>query len=249
MVQVIIFRFIAGFGNRLCNLINMIYLHNLFPKAKIYVEWKINNHCKCPLNNIIDLDKFSYINFNYKYQGGEIYASSSNVNRTKWDNIKIWEENNIIVSVAFYMYSFISYELSREYFNTIPFKEEIFNIVNSKINSYGINRNIIHFRDGDLLKLLEDNNNSIKEKIMKSINEYHDAELYHYNKNIVDRNNNDVIDAIADLIYLSKYNKIVGYSPYSHFSSWIYLLSNSFTDNSELFPIFNYKKTYLIFTK
>jgi hypothetical protein len=230
----------------------MIYFHDLFPNVEIYVEWNVNNHCKILLNDIIDLNRFNYIKFNFKYKGGEIYASTSNVNRTKWDNIKNWELHNVLVSVSFYIYSFISYKLTKEYFNTIPFRDEIFNLVNLKISSQGINRKLIHFRDGDLLNLLKDNehnkDNSIKYKIIQSINDHKEAELYHFNNDIVDRSHNDVIDAIADLIYLSKYNIIIGYSPYSHFSSWIYLLSDSFIDDQANYPIFNYKKTFIIYT-
>lgn len=251
MVKVIIFRFIAGFGNRLCNLINMIHLHNVFPKAKIYVEWNINNHCGIQLDRIIDLTEFDYINYNYKYVGGETYASTSNVSRTKWDNIQNWKQVDVIVSVSFYLYSFVSYSETIQTFDNLPFNDEIITLVNQKCEQCGSDKNIIHFRGGDLLKLLQDNehdgSHSIKEHIMQEIAKHKDCEMFNYEQAIVDRSSEDVLNSIADLIYLAKCNIIKGYCPYSHFSSWIYLLSDQFVDNQKEFPIFNYRQTRIVF--
>jgi hypothetical protein len=35
----IVFRFNSGFGNRLCNLMNMFYIHEKFPDSLIYIDW------------------------------------------------------------------------------------------------------------------------------------------------------------------------------------------------------------------
>lgn len=254
MVKSIIFKFIAGFGNRLCNLINMMYIHEIFPKADIYVEWLTNNHCNIPFDNIIDKNQFHYIKYNYPYKGRELYASTSTTYRTAWDYISKWDNHDVIVSVSFHLYLFVPYKKARQYFSTIKFSNYINDMVKLKINKNGKDNRIIHFRGGDLLKLIEENESipGISDKL-KNIVEYiklqKNCSVYSYDKMIVDRNSDDISNAIADLIYISKYNKVIAYCPYSHFSSWIYLLSNDFIDDSEQFPIFNHKKCMVICTK
>ena len=44
----ILFKFIHGFGNRLCNLMNMFYIHEKYPETLIFINWVINNHCGIP---------------------------------------------------------------------------------------------------------------------------------------------------------------------------------------------------------
>jgi len=252
MVKIIIFKFIAGFGNRLCNLMNLFYLHTQFPDAELYIDWIENNHCGAGINEILSLEQLSFLKFNYQYVGGEVYASTSNISRTKWDDLQEWNHVDRIVSVAFYMYEFVSYDVARSIFTTLPFKGDIISLVDDKKTSCGVDRNIIHFRDGDLLKLLEENEGKCginKTEIMNNIHSKIGLELFHCTDFVVNRSNNDVLNSIADLIYLSKFNKVKGYSPYSHFSSWIYLLSEDFIDDPILYPIFNYKRTTLIFTE
>jgi hypothetical protein len=254
MVKSIIFRFISGFGNRLCNLINMMYLHDKFPKADIYVEWLTNNHCNVSLDIIIEKNQFHYIKFNYPYKGGEIFASTSNTSRTKWDCINNWENQDVVVSVSFYMYLFVPYKNAIQYFSTIRFSNHINDLVQMKINKYGKDKPLIHFRGGDLLKCIEYNETipNISENlrnIVECIKQQKKCQVYSYDEMIVNRTSNDISNAIADLIYISKYNRVIAYSPYSHFSSWIFLLSDKFIDNPETFPIFNYKKTTIICTE
>ena len=158
--------------------------------------------------------------------------------------MKNGKKHKYIVSVSFHLYSFVTTEYCRNIFNNcLVFKEDITNIVKTKTVKYGVNKKIIHFRNGDLLHLLSineslDNVNSIIEKVELLNKDYF---LFEYNQFKVDRNYNDVLESIADLIYLSKYNNVIGYCPYSHFSSWIFVLSSNFIDNNQKYPIFNYK--------
>lgn len=248
----ILFKFIHGFGNRLCNLMNMFYIHEKYPETLIFINWVINNHCGIHINDIIDLKEHSFIlsyddyekNKSAKDNTLEIWASTSANEITKWDNIEEWKKHKYIVSVSFHLYSFVTTEYCRNIFNScLVFKEDITNIVKTKTVKYGVNKKIIHFRNGDLLHLLSineslDNVNSIIEKVELLNKDYF---LFEYNQFKVDRNYNDVLESIADLIYLSKYNNVIGYCPYSHFSSWIFVLSSNFIDNNQKYPIFNYK--------
>ena len=250
----IVFIFNSGFGNRLCNLMNMFYIHEKYPNSLIYMKWNINHHCNISIENIIDLNNHSFILSYDKYYNksqtnisSQIWATSSTNDRTKWDNINEWGNHKNIVSVSFYLYSFVTYEYCKNIFNNvIKFKETINNSVLDKINKYGCGNNIIHFRGGDLIKILSENESEEKvniliNKIEKIKNNKNNIILYEYNEFIVNRNHNDVLESISDLIYLSKHNTIVGYCPYSHFSSWIFLLSSNFIDDKNKYPIFNYK--------
>ena len=47
----------AGVSNRICNIINGIYLSEKLNR-KLYVHWPINIHCQCPLDEIFE-NKFN----------------------------------------------------------------------------------------------------------------------------------------------------------------------------------------------
>lgn len=214
----------------------------------------MNNHCDILIDDIFDLKEHTFIlSFDKNYNknssniSSQVWASSSLNDKTKWDNLDEWKKHKNIVSVSFNLYSFVSIEYCRNIFNNvIKFKETINNSVSAKIIKYCCGNKIIYFRGGDLIKLLYDNEsvdkvNCIEEKIKKIKNIKNDVILHEYNQYNVNRKYDYMLDSISDLIYLSKYNTIVGYCPYSHFSSWIFLLSSNFIDDQNAYPIFNYK--------
>jgi hypothetical protein len=249
----IIFRFNSGFGNRLCNLMNMFYIHEKLPNSLIYIDWIVNNHCNIKIEDIIDLKMYDFIlSYDKHYDktpsniSSQVWANTSAVNKTKWDDIDEWKNHQTIVSVSFHLYSFVTTDYCRHIFNNvIIFCDTINESVSNKINKYGCGNKIIHFRGGDLIKILSENEsedkvNNIIKKIEKIKNNENGVILQEYNEFIVNRNHDDMLDSISDLIYLSKYNTISGYCPYSHFSSWLFLLSSSFINDQDTYPIFNY---------
>jgi hypothetical protein len=147
------------------------------------------------------------------------------------------------VSVSFHLFLFVTNEYCINVFNNLALRETINTIINNKVLQFGINNKYIHFRNGDLVKLLSETESSEKVDFLieKAKTLQKDYNIFEYKQDIVERNHNDLLEAVADLVFLSKYNIILGYCPYSHFSSWIFLLSSSFIDNKEKYPIFNYK--------
>jgi len=247
--QHLLFRCIHGFGNRLCNIINMFYIHDKYPQSFIYLDWRKNNHCNIGIEDIIDITQYTWIlssdeyytNIFSKYRSIELWASTSVNERTRWDKIEEWNIHKCIVSVSFNIFEFVPKTFCINTFNSFIFKETIYKIVNDKINNYGIEKNVIHFRNGDLIKVLGTNGyeNEV-DKMMQKINGLKNKnEIMEYNKLDVDRKYNDVLESVADLIFISKYCNLMGYSSYSHFSSWIFLLSKKYIDDTGKYPIFN----------
>lgn len=247
----IVFKFILGFGNRLCNLMNMFYIHEKYPTALIYINWIKNKHCDISIHDIFDLTDHKYIlsadDVFPKHNPSELWATTSLNERTRWDNIDEWKKHSYIVSVSYNLYSFVTTEYCINAFNGLKFKENINALVSNKIIKYGLDQKYIHFRNGDLIKCLSENESP--EKVAKLIEKVKNIRIrsneffsiFEYNQTCVDRNSTHMLDSISDLIFLSKHTSIVGYCPFSHFSSWVFLLSSNFIDNNELYPIFNYK--------
>lgn len=256
MQQHIIFKFTFGFGNRLCNLMNMFYIHEKYPEALIYIIWIKNNHCDIDIHDIFDLTSYKYIlscdeyynNVVPKYKSTELWATTSINERTRWDNIDEWKKHSCVVSITYSLFSFVTNEYCIRTFNSLRFKDSINTLVSNKIIKYGLEQKCIHFRNGDLIKLLSENESSEKvlqltEKVKNLHNKF---SIFEYDQLQVDRNYNHMLDSISDLLFLSKHTKIIGYCPYSYFSSWVFLLSSSFIDNKELYPIFNFKVIDLV---
>jgi len=247
--QHFVFRCMNGFGNRLCNIMNMFYIHDKYPQSKIYLDWRKNNHCNIGIEDIIDITQYKWLlssdeyydNIFPEYRNIELWASTDVNERTRWDKNDEWKNHKCIVSVSFNIFEFVTKKYCINIFNSFIFKPAIHEIVNDKIQKYGIDKNIIHFRNGDLLKILEMNGyeNEI-DKINKKIDIVKNKnEIMEYNKLDVDRKYNDVLESVADLIFMSKYCNLMGYSSYSHFSSWIFLLSRKYVDDINKYPIFN----------
>jgi len=252
----IVFKFAQGLGNRFCNLMNMFYIHDKYPNCTIYINWVKNNHCDISIEDIFDLSQYPWIkssdeyyrNIFPTYRDIELWATTSTNEITRWDNIEEWQKHKYIVSITFNLYKFVSTNYCIQKFNSLIINKNIINIVNEKVNKYNINNKFIHFRNGDLIKLLYDGGSSnevniLKDKVKNLDNSFI---IFEYNKIEVDRRYNDVIESVADLIFLSKYANLSGYCPYSHFSSWIFLLSSKFVDNKLKYPIFNCKIIDLI---
>lgn len=247
----IVFKFIQGFGNRLCNLINMFYIHEKFPDTLIYITWIRNNHCNIDINDIFDMTQYKWIrnsseyynNIFPTYRNEELWATTSVNSRSRWDNIDEWTKHTYIVSVSFHFFLFVTNEYCINVFNKLALRETINTLINNRVLQFGINKKYIHFRNGDLVKLLSQTESSEKVDFLieKAKTLQKDYKIFEYKQDIVERNHNDLLEAVADLVFLSKHNIIIGYCPYSHFSSWIFLLSSSFIDNKESYPIFNYK--------
>ena len=249
----ILFKFILGCGNRLCNLMNMFYIHEKYPNALIYINWVKNKHCDISIHDVFDLSQYKYIrtadeyhnNVFSKYRSSELWATTSVNERTRWDNIDEWKKHFCIVSVSYNLYSFVTNEYCIKKFNSLIFKENINTLVANKILKYGNGQKYIHFRNGDMINLLSKTESSEKVDILlekvKNLNNNNKFVIFEYNQCIIDRKYNDMLESISDLIFLSKYTTIIGYCPYSHFSSWVFLLSSNFINNKELYPIFNYK--------
>jgi len=247
-----VFNFTSGFGNRLCNLINLFYIHEMFPDATIYMNWRQNNHCNISIHDIFNLSEYTYIRSSDEYYNNEsnprsleLWATTSTNERTRWDNIEEWGKHDCIVSVSIHLYSFVTPEYCIKTFNRFILKEAITTLVAQKQLQYGCGKRCIHFRNGDFLNYLQSSDKTIHllEKIKTLKDTY---AIVEYDQMDVDRQYNDMLDSISDLIFLSKYTTIVGYCPYSHFSSWIFLLSSSFVNNNVTHPIFNYNVVDII---
>lgn len=241
----IVFKFTSGFGNRLSNLMNLFYIHEQFPQAVIYADWAVNPHCGIKMEEVFDGFPFILPYDRYK-KGLEKWASSTSAHDTKWDALDEWRKHPTIVSVSFHLYAFVPLEYCRRMFRLLQFTERVKERVSYKISAHGRN-NIVHFRGGDLTKLLQENESAAEvrrvfEKVEK-LKTDPQLRVCTYNQMTVNRRCDDVLEAISDLVYFSQHNTVAGYCPYSHFSSWIFVLSSSF--NPDL-PVFNYKKIDLV---
>jgi len=108
------------------------------------------------------------------------------------------------------------------------------------ISSYGDNRDLIHFRTGDLLKILDDNKESHKARLTERFiaikTQFPTAAIVEYTQMAVDRPALAVIQAFAELVFYTKHCKIIAYTPYSWFSSLVIFLNSGY--RAEL-PVFD----------
>lgn len=243
-----VFKFVGGLGNRLSNLMNMFYVHKMYPHVNIYVIWLENNHCNIKLNELFDfsnndwmLEPTEYHTTLFpQYRHMELYASTSIHSRTRWDNIDEWALHPALVSVSFHLYSFVSYDFCIETFKSFKFSKKVMENVQLKLERHGLHNNVIHYRKGDLLKLLQENEQNqnatdLDANVQELCLKHPDWLRVEYNQMIVNRPSDQVIDSLGDLLYFSKYCTIVAYSPYSWFSSWMYMLSKDFNNVNPIF--------------
>jgi len=252
----IVFKFNCGFGNRLCNLMNLFYIHEIYPDALIYINWILNNHCNIPVDDIFDFTSYPFIRpaeeyYNHifpSHRNIELWASTSVNERTRWDNIDEWSKHKCIISVSYNMYSFVTPEYCRNIFRRLIFRDSITARIADKIAQYGTEKKLIHFRNGDLVKIISENESTDKVNCLLAKVKQLPPEftIFEYDQMTVDRNHNHMLESIADLLFLSQHSNFAGYCPYSHFSSWVFLLSAKFIDDKEKYPIFNCKKIDVI---
>jgi hypothetical protein len=146
------------------------------------------------------------------------------------------------------MYSFVTPEYCRNIFRRLIFRDSITARIADKIAQYGTEKKLIHFRNGDLVKIISENESTDKVNCLLAKVKQLPPEftIFEYDQMTVDRNHNHMLESIADLLFLSQHSNFAGYCPYSHFSSWVFLLSAKFIDDKEKYPIFNCKKIDVI---
>jgi len=238
--MIFVFKCMTGLGNRLCNLFNMFYLHKIYPSAEIYLIWSINNHCGAKLDELIDMTQYRWIRTEGEYMSKVyprfrnimLYAYTCKRERTRWDNPDEWGRHQLVVSVPNTLYSFIPHEFCVETYNAFSLTVGVAAAVQATISRYGINRELIHFRTGDLLKILDDNKESHKARLVERFTtikaQFPAAAVVEYTQMIVDRPAVAVIEAFAELVFYTKHCRIVAYTPYSWFSSLVIFLNSGY---------------------
>ena len=227
--MIFVFRCITGLGNRLCNLMNMFYLHSLYPTATIYIEWLLNHHCGATLADLIDLADYPWIQSGPRPNA--LYAITSKQHRTRWDSPAEWAKHPIIVSVSHHLYAFVPLEYCRTKWADLRFTPAVMVAVDHKVVTHGVGRDLLQFRQGDLLVL--SGGEALIETYRGLRAQYPNALVSEYTQLVPDRPSHHVVDAMADILF-SRHCVLRCYSPYSWFSSWIYLLSDCFS-NGPLF--------------
>lgn len=236
------FKCIGGLGNRLCNIMNMFAIHEYYPELPIYLIWLENNHCNIPFKELFSI-QYDWIldGKSLKNNNTELWATTSIIERTRWDNIQEWAKHPYLVSVSFHLYSFVTYDFCRLKFNELQPSRKVLDNLQHKIDLYGINLPLIHFRSGDLLQLLRQNeenwqNSNVDITYIKALKDKYPNCIYaEYNIQNVDRSSDHMIDSLGDLLFFSKYCNVIAYCPYSWFSSWIFLLSDQYKYTKKIF--------------
>lgn len=233
--RTIVFKCVMGLGNRLNNLINMFVLHEHYPNAQIYLLWPINNHCGASVTDLFDLSGFSWIKITDSppVTPGEFFATTTSTTSSPWDTVSHWTIRPAIVSHAVWPFKFISHSTMTRIFLSLPLKSEPQKAIQSLISLGGEQRSIIHFRKGDLLKILintEATTSDIETRINSKLEGVpKDWLIQSYAQDVPKRPKDATIQALAELIYYSKHCDLRGYCPYSTFSSWLFILSPNYT--------------------
>lgn len=220
-----------GLGNRLNNLMNMFFLHEQFPHTQIYLVWPINNHCGAPLTDLVDLSAHTWIHHTLvpPRTSGEFWATTSSIAPTPWDTLAHWTARPAIVSHAVWPYRFVPHAFLARTLLSLPLADPVTTALQGKRTRFGEGRPIVHYRKGDLLRILidtaaapPDTEARISAKLATLPSEWR---LDAYTQAVPDRPRDAIIDALADLLYFSRHCDLRGYCPYSTFSSWIFVLS------------------------
>ena len=239
-----VFKCLSGLGNRLCNIMNMWYVHKAYPNLPIYLIWPKNEHCNIDFSDLFDIQEHTWIQHPQMYfqqlfprhRHEELWAGTSRTDRSRWDRLEEWAKHKAIVSVSFHLYEFVPYEFCIDTFHSLQPTMKIQDIVQQKIQTYGLQRNLIHIRTGDLAKCLELDTTQVAQTLDKLRAQYENVLEIEYNKETLERSASQMEDALADLLFFSKHCNLVAYCPYSWFSSWICLLSPEFQSS---YPIFH----------
>lgn len=247
-----VFKCMHGLGNRLCNIMNMFYIHQKYPQTQIFLLWIENEHCRSKLTDLFDFsgDSYKWIldpreyhrKLFPKHRRQELWASTSNRCRTRWDNIDEWAKHAALVSVSFHLYQFVSCDFCIQTFQSFRVRESVTSLLQEKIRRFGVGRELIHVRTGDLLVLLKHENASVESNIQAKkkvlCDKYPNHMVFDYNQLVVNRDHTHMIDSLSDLLFFSKHCALRAYSPYSWFSSWVYLLSPCFDAKHPIFDTY-----------
>ena len=232
-----VFKCNMGLGNKLCNLMNMFYIHSIFP---YYLHWVVDHHCGADIHEILDLSEFTWIRpmSELRPRSGDLWASTSISNRTRWDHLAEWSKHRRIVSISFHLFAFVPLTFCRDTFLHLKRREPVLLSIQAKQAGPWAGRAFISVRKGDLLQLLQtmESDPAIEQRMTEALAKS-PYPAYIYDQMVVNRGRDQVIDAMADLIFLSQHADIRGYCPYSWFSSWIYLLSPRFSSANPVFDV------------
>jgi len=241
----------CGLGNRLCGLMNMFYLHQIYPEVDCYLIWIPNNHCDVHIGDLIDLSgpEYKWIRSGAeydthifpKYRQSELWASTSSNQRTRWDDPDEWKKHPHIRSIAFHLYQFVSHEFCVKTFNSFKLQECVVKMIDLKrLSLPKSNPDLIHMRKGDLMKIIESIDQKVADNLLQQYaqlrHKYPDAMTVEYTQETVHRDRNHMIDSMSDLLVFARYCKLKVYCPYSWFSSWILILSEQYDPK---YPVFN----------
>lgn len=231
--RILIFKCANGLGNRLNNLMNMFCLHTHYPQAAIYVIWTPDHHCGCALSDLFDLSGFHWINQSPPpVHRDAFYATSSSFGATPWDSLDYWRSRPIIVSHSSLPFRFVTPQFMIDTFSSLPLTATVQQKIVDLCSTRGIGRPLIHYRQGDLLRLLCDSSDSYVEFTRRIADRLASVspswQLRSYNQLIPDRPREAVIIALAEMLYFARHCDLRGYCSYSTFSSWVYLLSPKF---------------------
>lgn len=238
--QTFVFRCINGFGNKLCNLMNMFYVHEQMPQAEILLDWVINEHCRLDIADIIDISPYPWIKraAGRRPPPGELWASTS-VEPTRWDSLEEWKRHRSLVSISFHLYRFVPLVFCRSTFAAFRFHPQIL----ERMTARGPGRPVVHVRGGDLQRLLEADDPAIGDRLRTTLASLDPSlSVTTYSAEALERGPDQIREAVADLLWLSRVATLRGYCPYSHFSSWAFLLSSQWDPTR---PLFDYRKTHL----
>jgi hypothetical protein len=226
---------------------NMFYIHSVAPSATYYLHWVVDHHCGADIHELLDLSECTWIRpvTGLRRCPGELWASTSISNRTRWDNLDKWTCHSRIVSISFHLYAFVPLTFCRDTFLQLKRREPVLRAIQEKQAGPWAGRPFISVRKGDLLHVLQtmESDPMIEQRITDAL-ATSPYSAYIYDQKIVNRGRDQVIDAMADLIFLSQYADIRGYCPYSWFSSWIYLLSPKFSSAN---PVFDFRVHDVVF--
>jgi hypothetical protein len=232
----------------LCNLVNLFFLHKAYPNRLIFLDWPINAHCGAAFDELFQTP-YSWLQISPRPAiiKEEVWANTSIRERTRWDNVDEWGKHAAIMSVSYHLYSFVPLSYCALVFRTLRPTECVQIAIRTRQTEFGLNRHIVHFRAGDLLILLRNNEGANVEAITAAAHTActlrPDVLLWAYVENSVARCKDAVIDALADL-YFSQSCQLVAYTPYSWFSSWVYLLNRCF-DESAKRPVFDFREMHV----
>ena len=239
--QTFVFRCNNGFGNKLCNLMNMFYIHEKIPEAIILLDWVVNEHCQLDIAEIIDLTPYPWIRraAGRRPTPGEFWACTS-VEPTRWDSLEEWKRHRTLVSISIHLFRFVPREFCRSTFAGFQFHPEILR----RVEARGPGRPIVHVRAGDLKKFLEEAcDPTLGDRLRITLQQLDPSvSVAEYSAEKLERGSDQIRESIADLLWFSRACTIRGYCPYSHFSSWAFLLSAQWDPTR---PVFDYRKTHL----